>query len=111
MALGRSRKALLDELPRRPRGLSWCAEHSSIADEISRLLYADVAAEIGHDPPIALIATGGFGRSELSPHSDIDMTIVPADEAAAELDGVIRKLFQDLHWAYCTVLRLSLIHI
>lgn len=107
LELGEKRHLLVEELAHRPRGLSWCGDHAQIADEIASLLYHDAVQGFDDLPPLALIATGGFGRRELSPKSDIDVTIVPSDEASQELDGIIRELFRDLHWAYCSVLRLD----
>jgi [protein-PII] uridylyltransferase len=106
-ALGERRLALIEDLRRRPSGIAWCADHSHIADEVANLLYDDLVEGHPLHPSLALIATGGYGRRELCPMSDIDITIVPADEVSVDLDQSIRKLFQDLHWAFCTIFRLD----
>jgi [protein-PII] uridylyltransferase len=110
MAVGRAaeeRQRLIDSLFRQPRGLAWCAKHTDIADQVVRIICDDLASDFGEELKIAVIATGGYGRQELSPHSDIDITVVPGDEASPVLDRAIRQLFQDLHWAFGTALRIS----
>ncbi|MGV3616852.1 MAG: HD domain-containing protein [Fimbriimonas sp.] len=107
LALATARDNHLNRLAERPSGLAWCARHSEIADDVVRLLLNDLTIEHPSLPPIALIATGGYGRRELAPHSDIDITVVPEDETSPALDAALRQLFQDLHWAFCTALRLD----
>ncbi|AIE87113.1 HD domain-containing protein [Fimbriimonas ginsengisoli] len=106
-AIAEMREAHLRALSERPGGVGWCVRHSDLADEIVRLLHEQLTDEFPELPPIAIIATGGYGRREMSPYSDIDLTVVPSDEAAPTLDQALRRLFQDLHWAFCTVLRLD----
>jgi [protein-PII] uridylyltransferase len=105
--LAERRRALLERLRERPSGQSWCEEHSDLADEAVALMYRNLAATYPDLPPLALIATGGYGRRELAPHSDIDITVVPLDEASPQLDPAIRELFRDLHSAFGSILKLD----
>ena len=98
--LADSRASLLDELAAQPSGVSWCTRHTDIADQVVRVVFQDVSDRHPHLPSVALIATGGYGRRELSPHSDIDITVVPSDEASPELDQAIKELFNGLQSAF-----------
>lgn len=106
-ALAQKRLDLIERLRTNPSGLAWCAENTQIADEVVETVYGDAFDGSSRNVDVALVATGGFGRRELCPYSDIDITVVPSDEASHELDRLIRSLFQDLHWAFCTALRLD----
>ena len=53
--------------------------------------------------PVAVLATGGYGRREVSPYSDVDLTVVPFDDAAPGLDRVVRDLYRNLHDAFAAL--------
>jgi [protein-PII] uridylyltransferase len=106
-ALRERRTQLIEQFPSKPSGLSWCAEHTQIADEVATAIYKGLAEDLGAEPELAIIAAGGYGRRELCVRSDIDITVVPGDETSPELDAVIRRVFQEIHWAYATALRLE----
>ncbi len=107
LAIADERQIHLQTLLAKPSGVSWCIRHSELADEVVRILYDDIQSTYADLPPLSIIATGGYGRSELSSYSDIDITVVPSDEASPLLDQAIRTLFQDLHWAFCTALKMD----
>ncbi|MCH8980061.1 MAG: hypothetical protein IH945_12590, partial [Armatimonadetes bacterium] len=91
------REALLAELRQQPCGLEWCDRHTAIADDVIRGLYARLLTEMDDVPAVAIVATGGYGRRELAPWSDIDLTLVPLDESHPGLDPAIKWLFRNIH--------------
>ncbi|MCH8978631.1 MAG: hypothetical protein IH945_05235, partial [Armatimonadetes bacterium] len=101
------REALLAELRRQPCGLEWCDRHTAIADDVIRGLYARLLTEMDEVPAVAIVATGGYGRRELAPWSDIDLTLVPLDESHPGLDPAIKWLFRNIHDAFVEQLGLK----
>ncbi|HEY3782827.1 MAG TPA: HD domain-containing protein [Fimbriimonadaceae bacterium] len=93
------REKLLARLRAEPELPDWCELHTQFVDDLIRSVCQSVLDSHSTSPPISIIATGGYGRRELAPYSDIDLTVVPLQEAAPGLDATVRDLFRALHTA------------
>ena len=78
-------------------GISLLAYNTALVDAVLRRLFElaiERAGPVGEAPAIVIIATGGYGRRELSPFSDVDVTFVPAREDDPYLNILIKDMFQ-----------------
>lgn len=101
------RDELLGDLRANPRGLAWCDTHTAWADELILHLYRDAISLVDDPPVLSVVATGGYGRRELCPWSDIDLTLVPEEERDPRLESVVRRLFRALHLAFAKTLKIK----
>ncbi|MGA7984280.1 MAG: [protein-PII] uridylyltransferase [Burkholderiales bacterium] len=75
-----ARGALRDAYLRRPLPRALLRSHSNLIDRTIKALWRELQPAAG----AALLATGGYGRAELFPFSDIDVLILLAREPSAE---------------------------
>lgn len=68
------------------------ARHSDLLDEVLRGLYS---SRIGEDR-CCIVATGGYGRRDLFPASDIDLLILVPDHRVPEIEAPITRFLQEL---------------
>ncbi|MCU0785783.1 MAG: [protein-PII] uridylyltransferase [Verrucomicrobia bacterium] len=71
-------------------GLEICQARSAILDHVIRYLWIaalnTLSAQARKEfPPITVVALGGYGRSELNPHSDIDLMFLHEGQVAGHL--------------------------
>ncbi len=78
-------------------GTCLLAYNTVLVDAVLRRLF-DLAVERAGPadtrPALAIVATGGYGRRELVPFSDVDVTFVPGREDDPYLNIVIKDMFQ-----------------
>jgi [protein-PII] uridylyltransferase len=74
--------------------------HASLIDGLLREIYdischsADLKASPDNHSGLAIVATGGYGRRELNPYSDIDIAFIPSEEEDPWVEAVVHTAFK-----------------
>jgi [protein-PII] uridylyltransferase len=99
------RELLFEALAEKKGGLAWCHSFTDWADRLVQAIYDE--AKDGADVQLALVAAGGYGRREMSPHSDIDISLVSLGEGESAPDHIVKQLFRGLHSVFAEGLRMK----
>ena len=98
-AIDKGRDELARRLAEKPSGGHECASgHSFLTDQLLRVIYDHVTAHIypsGNRTAaerLTILAVGGYGRSEMAPHSDIDIAFITPMRRSAWCEQVIETM-------------------
>src|SRR5665213_865109 len=94
----RASESLRESFAKSQGGAELVRQRAALVDHmVERLWLEHIAAEEHGPQGLTLTATGGYGRHQLFPHSDIDLLFVCAEasQEASHRAG-IRRLCQDL---------------
>ncbi len=73
-------------------GRAWCAAWTEVVDGALR----DAVDEAAPQGRLALVATGGYGRREMCPASDVDLLLLHDKVPHAELERLVREVVYPL---------------
>ncbi|MBN2243629.1 MAG: HD domain-containing protein [Acidobacteria bacterium] len=89
------------------QGVSWASPsrnlleaHTALIDSLIKDIYelsaqdADGKTSRGSRSGLAIVATGGYGRRELSPYSDVDIAFIPSEEEDPWVEAVVHTAFK-----------------
>jgi [protein-PII] uridylyltransferase len=94
------RSDLLHQVSRTSASLELLQAHSKLVDGLLTEIYeiscrsADTQAPRTRHSGLAIVATGGYGRRELNPYSDVDIAFIPSEEEDPWVEAVVHSAFK-----------------
>lgn len=77
-------------------GIATCGALTSLIDEAIRSAWSSFPP--GSSDHVAILALGGYGRAELSPHSDVDVMVLCESGAGQDAAGQAATSFLHVLW-------------
>ncbi|HSW39365.1 MAG TPA: hypothetical protein VLL97_07730 [Acidobacteriota bacterium] len=99
------RSELFSRVPRNASSKELLEAHTALVDELLQEIYeiscraADGKSVRSKGSGLAIVATGGYGRRELNPYSDIDIAFIPSEGEDPWVEALVHtafKLFMDV---------------
>ncbi len=95
------RQSLNQSVLRGAGGLAYAAAYSDLVDAVVRRMFHLACSRYlrSFEPDqvaVCIVATGGYGRRELCPYSDIDITFIPQRDGDSVLDNIIKEMFKSV---------------
>ena len=96
----KERSELFRQVTWNSSGLDLLEAHASLVDGLVKEIYeiscraADRKAVRSGCSGLAIVATGGYGRKELNPYSDIDIAFIPSEEEDPWVEAVVHTAFK-----------------
>src|SRR5882672_2766095 len=95
--LRNGRSCIAEQFRIHPNGLETARAYSDLVDEVIRRMLVIACEKAGHPEAesshISVVATGGYGRREICPHSDIDITFIPQRDGDPVVERIVKEMF------------------
>ncbi|MCE9559643.1 MAG: HD domain-containing protein [Armatimonadetes bacterium] len=102
------RANLLEQLWKSPSGSHYNHAQTQFVDGIVAKVATSCLEQFPSLPPLSIVATGGYGRQDLAPWSDVDLMLIPLQESGREFDKAIRMVYSGLEQELRENLRLQI---
>jgi [protein-PII] uridylyltransferase len=79
-------------------GLSVCRLNTAAVDQLMVGVFETMTRQFSIPGDLALLAVGGYGRKELSPHSDVDLLLIRGSQVQENAVQPFAKAFHTLLW-------------